>query len=233
MDAKSFDEFLSGESFFDYSTIPQNSSDDTPIDPQAAKEYLVAFSTQSSSYCIGVVDMVNSTEICAKLGSKSSRYYQIFLNSMSKILSRFGGFVIKNVGDCLFFYFPESIHSNKKFGFLSCLEAGFAMIESRDVICQQLLKERLPPVSFRVSADYGSVIIMKPNNSESLDMIGPPVNICTKINHLARQNSFVIGSDLREMVKNFKDYSFKEIGQYSSGFKYGYPVFSVRRSNYR
>ena len=175
--------------------------------------------------------MVNSTEMCAKLGTtKAARYYQIFLNSMSKILSRFGGFVIKNVGDCLFYYFPESCHSDKKFGFLSCLECCFAMLEARDFICQRLIAEGLPQVSYRISIDYGSVIMMKQNNSGSVDMIGPPINISSKINRFASPNNFVIGSDLREMVKNFSEYSYKQVASYNSGFKFDYPVFAVRRS---
>lgn len=40
-------------------------------------------------------------------------------------------------------------------------------------------------VDYRISADYGSVVLMKSNNSESVDMIGSPVNMCSKIDHAA------------------------------------------------
>jgi class 3 adenylate cyclase len=68
-------------------------------------DYFVAFSGNTVHYCVGLVDMVNSTKIAAIIGNeKISVYYKIFLNTMSKILSRFGGFVIKNVGDsCILF----------------------------------------------------------------------------------------------------------------------------------
>ncbi len=57
-----------------------------------SSDYLVAFSGNTQNYCVGLVDMVNSTKIAATIGNgKISIYYQIFLNSMSKILSRFGG----------------------------------------------------------------------------------------------------------------------------------------------
>lgn len=49
-------------------------------------DYLVAFTTQSHSYCVGCVDMVNSTKISASLSTyKLSLYYETFLNSMAKI----------------------------------------------------------------------------------------------------------------------------------------------------
>ena len=193
-------------------------------------DYLIAFSGNTENYCVGVVDMVNSTKMAATLGNGNiSKYYQLFLNSMSKILSRFGGFVIKNVGDCLVYYFPESSKSNRKFGFMSCLECSLAMIEYHDTICNRLNQEGLPCVDYRISADYGSVVLMKSNNSTSMDMIGPPVNMCSKINHAAKSNCAVIGGDLFSMVKNFDDYKFKEVEGFSLGFKHSYPVYELCR----
>jgi len=193
-------------------------------------DYLVAFSGVSKSYCVGMVDMENSTKIAATLGNaKIAKYYQIFLNSMSKIASRFGGFVVKNIGDCLLFYFPESSKPNRKFGFLSCIECCLAMTEYHTTICQELSQEKLPGVNYRVSADYGSVIVMQANNSTPSDMIGPPVNMCSKINHAALTNGIVIGGDLFSMVKKFTDYRFKQVKGFSIGMKYSYPVYRIER----
>ena len=238
-----FYEYVGSSDFFDYSEIQHTlnavprtiveSKQQVPNNVEMEnKDYLVAFSTQTQNYCVGLVDMVNSTKISASISpARVSRYYQIFLNSMSRILSRFGGFVIKNVGDCLMYYFPESAKTNSKFGFLSCLEASLAMIESHDLICEHLKNEGLPPVDYRISADYGNVVIMKANTSSSLDMIGPPVNMCAKINRLAPKNGIVLGGDLQAMIKDFKDYSLKEMKGYSMGFKFSYPVYSLARKN--
>ncbi|MDH3311769.1 MAG: hypothetical protein OEM28_01315 [Nitrosopumilus sp.] len=71
-------------------------------------DYLVAFSGHTKSYCIGLVDMISSTKISSKLSlTKSSKYYEIFLNTMARILNRFGGMIIKNGGDSLLFYFQN------------------------------------------------------------------------------------------------------------------------------
>ncbi|MDH3502814.1 MAG: adenylate/guanylate cyclase domain-containing protein [Nitrosopumilus sp.] len=192
---------------------------------------MVNFSGQTQNYCVGMVDMADSTKMAATLGnSKISTYYQIFLNSMSKIVSRFGGIVIKNIGDCLVYYFPESSNINRKFGFMSCLECSLAMLERRDDICKALSQNNLPNMDYRVSADYGSVVIMRANNSESLDMIGPPVNMCNKINRTASRNGMVIGGDLHSRVKGFGDYKFKEVKGFDLGFKHSYPIYSVGRN---
>ncbi len=192
-------------------------------------DYMVAFSGLSKSYCVGIVDMVNSTKISSEMNEIAwCKYYEIFLNSMAKILPRFGGAVIKNLGDSLLYYFPESSRAIK-YGFMSCIECSLSMIDEHDVICENLKKEGLPCLNYRVSTDYGRVVIMKSNNSSSPDLIGPPVNMCAKINHAATTNGAVLGGDLYCMVKEFEDYKFKEIKGFSLGFKYSYPVYSFER----
>lgn len=192
-------------------------------------DYMVAFSGLTKSYCVGIVDMVDSTKISAEMNEMEwCRYYEIFLNSMAKILPRFGGKVIKNQGDSLLYYFPETSKATK-YGFMSCIESSLSMIEEHDAICEILEKEGLPCLNYRVSADYGKVVIMKSNNSSSPDLIGPPVNMCAKINHLAQSNGVVIGGDLYQNVKEINDYRYSQKKGFSVGFKFSYPVYSITR----
>jgi len=192
--------------------------------------YLVDFSGESNNYCVGFVDIANSTQISATLKhEKMSKYYEIFLNSMANIVERFDGFVIKNIGDSLLYYFPESSKSSTRFGFLSCIECSLTMIDSRELINTKVKNEDLPPLNYRVSADYGKVTIIKSDNSSSMDIIGIPVNICSKINPSAPQNGAVIGSDLYQLVKDFDDYNYNQIKAYSVGLKQSYPIYSVQR----
>ena len=202
------------------------------IEKQTMKvpDYMVAFSGLAKNYCVGIVDMVNSTKISAEMNEMEwCKYYEIFLNSISKILPRFGGFVIKNQGDSLLYYFPES-SKNTKYGFMSCLECSLSILENHDSICNDLKSQGLPCLNYRVSADYGKVVIMNSNTSSTPDLIGPPVNMCSKINHAASINGAVIGGDLFSMVKGLSDYKFKEVKGFSLGFKLQYPIYSIRRS---
>ena len=193
-------------------------------DQDTLSKYVVDFSGESKNYCIGFVDIVNSTKISATLKQeKMSKYYEIFLNSMANIVERFGGFVIKNIGDSLLYYFPESS------SFLSCIECSLTMIDSHELINTKVKNEDLPPLNYRVSADYGKVTIIKSNFSSANDIVGIPVNICSKINGSASQNGVVIGSDLYQLVKNSDDYSYNEIKAYSVGLKQSYPIYSVQR----
>jgi len=197
-----------------------------------SSDYLVAFSGQSESYCVGMVDIVNSMKITHQMNNeKISQYYEIFLNSMGSILGRFGGVVIKNIGDSLLYYFPESSKPKRKYGFMSCLEANLAMIEEHKKISNHLLEHALPVLDYRISTDYGTCMLMKSNSSSVTDMVGPPMNMCSKINRSAAVNGIIIGSDFYEVVKQFDEYEFKKAGDYSIGLKHSYPLYSVFRKN--
>jgi len=193
-------------------------------------DYLVAFSGLSRSYCVGMVDMINSTKISAGMNELEwCKYYEIFLNSMAKILPRFGGRVIKNQGDSLLYYFPES-SKGTTLGFVESIESSFSMIEEHDLICESLEKYGLPCLNYRVSLDYGKVVIMNSNHTLSPDLIGPPVNMCAKINHQADSNGVVIGGDLYQNIKDIRDYQYSQKEGFSVGLKYSYPVYAVTRS---
>ena len=190
----------------------------------------LAFSDECLDCCVGVVDIVNSTKISASLPeSKLGKYYGIFLNTMSHIVRDFGAQVVKNVGDSLLYYFPDTSNPAKKFGFMKCLECSLAMIEAHHEINAMLLEEDIPLLDYRVSADFGGVSLARSRKSLIVDIFGTPVNICTKINCKAQPNNVVIGGDLHRLVRDFRDYEFVGVGGFSVGFKFQYPVYSVLR----
>ena len=108
------------------------------------------------------------------------------------------------------------------------LECSMAMIEAHGLINQKMREEGLPPVNYRISADYGSVVTAKTVTSSNEDVFGATVNMCAKINYIATPNSMVIGGDLFEVVKSFYGYQFEPVAVYSSGFKFQYTVYSVK-----
>ena len=192
---------------------------------------MIDFLEKSQNYCVGIVDMVNSTKIAATLPQKKlSEYYEIFLNSMAETVEKFDGYVIKNIGDSLVYYFPDSTTPNSE-SFLNCLNCSTKMVAENKSLNKKMKNEHLPSLNYRISADYGQVTIMKTNYSSSIDVLGTPVNMCTKINHSAEKNGVVIGSDLYRMVKKFKDFNYKLINACSVGLKYMYPIYSVHKKN--
>jgi two-component system, OmpR family, response regulator ChvI len=197
----------------------------------------IYFTDQSNGYyCVCFVDMVNSSQITARIavGDKIKKYYEIFLNAMAALAKNFGAKVIKNVGDALLFYFPDTSDSENMIAFKEVLECCTAIIAAHEFINIRLEAEALPPVSYRISADYGRVEVATTVTSGAEDLFGPTVNMCAKINSQAVPNGIVIGGDLHEVMKrySFKDYSFEEVrNKLPLGIRYSYPVYSVVRKD--
>jgi class 3 adenylate cyclase len=193
-------------------------------------EYEVSFTGTTRGYSVGIVDIVNSTAITAKLtNGKMCEYYSIFLNAMSKIIKAHDATIIKNLGDSLLYYFPRTVDGIEPQGFADVLECSLSMIESRDIINKIMSEYYLPTFDFRVSADYGPVSIASSSRSQVEDVFGPTVNLCAKINRAARPNSVIIGGDLHQIVRSFRCYKFQPIGEYMCGLKLNYPAYSVDR----
>jgi len=191
----------------------------------------ITFSGHYKSCCVGIVDAVNSTSITAKLvNGQLCKYYSIFLNAMAVIAREFGAVVVKNVGDSLLYYFPKTSDDYDKSALVEALECNMAMLELNSVVDEKMHQENLPPVSYRISLDYGNVMIAKSLNAGNDDIFGSTVNLCAKINSKAAPNSVVIGGDLHQRVKNISRYSFNLITAYSTGLKLEYPVYSITRS---
>jgi CheY-like chemotaxis protein len=181
--------------------------------------------------------MVNSTRIAAELSGprKIGQYYSIFINTMAVLAKNYGAKIVKNAGDALIFYFPETSDSSNEVAFKNTLECFTTMTLARDIINAKMHSENLPPVSYRISADYGRVEVASSSSSKSEDLFGSILNICAKINSMAKPNGIVIGGDLYQIVKSFSfidEYQFREVGGgYSIGFSHSYPVYTALSKN--
>lgn len=193
----------------------------------------IKFSDQSQNYCVCIIDIVNSTLVTARITNAQHirKYYSIFINTMATIARNFEGRVIKNSGDSVVYYFPNTSDSANECAFRNVLECCLTMIAAHSVINDKLYEEALPEVRYRISSDYGKVQIAQSNTSLTDDLFGTTVNLCAKINKMAKANSMVIGGDLYRNLISLStlrnDYDLKPAGFYSVGIKQAYPLYTV------
>ncbi|MFB5624327.1 MAG: adenylate/guanylate cyclase domain-containing protein [Nitrosopumilus sp.] len=186
---------------------------------------MISFEEVSQNYCVGIVDVVNSTKTIARLSKEQScTFYSVFLNSVGYIIESNGGKVVKNMGDGILFYFPKSINSDNDVS----IQCGKKILEAVDMINKIFKKRKIPTIQYRVSLDYGPIMIAKYATSSCRDIFGPTVNLCAKINHLAKPNQLVIGGDLCQLVKKSKNYKFNDVSVFGSALKHDYSVYSVK-----
>ena len=110
--------------------------------------------------------------------------------------------------------YNNNIKISKESAFENVIECGLAMIQANSTLNENLHGNGLPSISYRISANYGLVELATSTNSNGVDLFGPTVNICSKINHLALPNQMVIHKDLYDVIKEltfFKEYRFEEV----------------------
>jgi two-component system, OmpR family, response regulator ChvI len=179
--------------------------------------------------------MVNSTKAISKISDpkKIRAYYAIFLNSTATVAKSFGAKLVKNAGDAIIFYFPQTVNPSDRRAFRDVLECCCTMIASLDFVNIKLHSEGVEEsINFRISADYGSLQVASSMSSRNEDLFGPTMNICAKINAMAEPNMMVVGGDLYRILKALSlhsEYRFKEIDSYSADNKHFYPVYTVSK----
>lgn len=217
-----------------YSIIVRNRMDAKNQSMKEIKDDMISFSGKFEDYFISIVDIVDSSRITAFLSQKQAcKYYAIFLNAMAAIVEDFGGKIVKNVGDSLLYYFPKKSEFSENLLSKYSIECGIAMLAAGNKINELMIEEHLPSVKYRISGDYGTVMIAREIHSTRDDIFGPPVNMCSKINRHAKPNRMVIGGDMYQIAKSFEEYSFKQCSDCSVGLKFGYPVYSLETKNLR
>jgi two-component system, OmpR family, response regulator ChvI len=193
----------------------------------------IRFSKDSENYCLCIIDIVNSTFVTAQITNSDDirKYYSIFINTMATIARNFEGKVIKNSGDSVIYYFPNTFDTRNECAFRNALECCLTMLAANTVINDKMYEEALPQLNYRVSSDYGNMQVARSNASIADDFFGTTVNICAKINKKAAPNTMIIGGDLYLVLKSIpslkNDYKLKPVGYYSVGIKQSYPLYSV------
>jgi len=169
---------------------------------------ILHFTEQIKSYPVGIIDIVGSTNITFNLSDKMiGDYYGIFINDIGNIIQKFDGIVVKNIGDSLLFYFPDTLekshqNANQK-SFENAIKCGFAIIDHHSKINKKTSKLGLPKLDYKISFSYGKVRVAKIATSAVDDIFGPAVNLCAKINALCPPNSIVVTQKLHDELVSF------------------------------
>ncbi len=198
----------------------------------------VRFSGVSIKSCVGFIDLVDSTTNITTMDNLESikRYYSTFINSVSKIVKSYGGKVLKNIGDCILFYFPKTSDINDTNSFQKAIECDFKILDERYKINDKLTRKHLPTFNFRMSLDYGVLDLALVGDFCQTDLFGSTLNLCSKINSssLSIFNEIIIGARLYKVLKSSNigtNYYFINKGEYKITETNRYPTYNIRRIN--
>jgi CheY-like chemotaxis protein len=197
----------------------------------------IRFSGDSIKSCVGFIDLVDSTKNTFVINNLeyTRKYYSKFINSTSEMIKNYNGKVIKNIGDCLLFYFPRT--TNKSDSFREVLELGFKILDRRHSINQELSAQHLPPFNYRITMDYGLLDLALVGDYSQIDFFGSTINLCSKINSstFSSPNDIIIGENLYRVLNSFSnmlnDYNFINIGQYKITELNRYSIYNIKRKS--
>jgi CheY-like chemotaxis protein len=198
----------------------------------------IRFSGDSIKSCVCFIDLVDSTKntIIMEGLENIRKYYSTFINSVSDIVKSSSGKVIKNIGDCLLFYFPKTSNHNNLDAFREVIDCGSKILNERYKINKELSNQNLPPFSYRITIDYGVLDLALVGDYSQLDLFGSTINLCSKINSsLSVPNEIVIGDNFYRVLKSFplisNDFNFINNGEYKITNSTGYPTYLIKRTN--
>jgi CheY-like chemotaxis protein len=204
----------------------------------------IKFTDDSLKCCVCFIEFqgaINNTAI-ADDSSNIREYYSTVINSLSQIIKRYNGKIVKSLGDRLLCYFLNFSDLNNEKALEDVIECGLEILEKRDDMNNELLKKKnnLPPVErYKISLDYGVVDLALAGDNYQLDIFGSAVNLCSKINSsssVAAKNEIIIGNNFYRIIKSFPNvlnkYNFINKGEFKVTENIGYPTYNIkRRSN--
>jgi class 3 adenylate cyclase len=197
----------------------------------------IRFSGDAIKSCVGFIDLVDSTKNTITMDNLEAirKYYSTFINSVSDIVKKYNGKVIKNIGDCLLFYFPKTTDVNNIDVFLEAIECGFKILDERYSINQELSQHPLPPFNYRISIDYGVLDLALVGEYSQIDLFGTTINLCSKINTSSIPNEIIIGDNFYRFLKSFSsivnNYDFINHINYQITKDNAYPLYMIKRKN--
>jgi class 3 adenylate cyclase len=186
----------------------------------------ITFSTNHAKIVVGVLDIVHSTETTISLSADNiDAFYTIFLQEIAKVLHSHKAIPIKNMGDGILFYFPqtEALSADDLSEVVAC---GRALLSSRDAINAKFAEAGLPTISYRVSMSFGPVSAMLDDKKKVSDLFGATVTTCSKINKLALPNTFVAGEALETLLSSIS-VNAKKIDDYHVGNDVVFGVYQI------
>jgi len=169
------------------------------------------------------VDLVGSTTMTLELPEdKLAIIISSFAQEMAYVVNQYGGFVLKFVGDAVLAYFVSEKNTlTAADNVVSCAKSMITVIEKG--INPILEQYDYPDLRIKIGIDFGKAIVVRYGADEKqshVDLMGPCMNIASKIQSQAKTNQILIGDDVFKKLHPSTQRDFKEIIWKNNEWKY-------------
>jgi class 3 adenylate cyclase len=187
-----------------------------PIDLSTLKcqQYLRRHINNKTKLVVLCVDLVGSTKLTLSLTPPELiSIINIFSTEMSMIISGYGGYVLKYVGDAVIGIFPADFDAQK--ACLNSINCAKTMLKVLTQVINPVFYNKLPLIEIKIGIDLGDSMVVlygKNINIAHIDIIGSGISIAAKITALAKPNQILISENIFETVfEVLKDISLKKL----------------------
>ena len=196
-----------------------------PIDLSTLKcqQYLRRHINNKTKLVVLCVDLVGSTNLTLSLSPQELiSIINIFSTEMSMIISGYGGYVLKYVGDAVIGIFPADFDAQK--ACLNSINCAKTMLKIITDVINPVFSNKLPLIEIKIGIDLGeSMVVLYGKNIDiaHIDIIGSSISIAAKITALAKPNQILISENIFEtIIAIIKDISLKKLNLVDKNWNY-------------
>ncbi len=160
---------------------------------------------QQINMVILYVDLVGSTKMSAELPSdKLSTLISSFSQEMAYVINAHNGHVLKFVGDAVIGYFVENETNSFQTvdNAVGCAESMMKVV-NQGINPILIEKAGLSEISIKIGIDFGKNVIVRYGADEKMayvDLLGPTMNLASKIQDLAKPNQILVGQEIHDRL---------------------------------
>jgi class 3 adenylate cyclase len=180
------------------------------------------------------IDLVGSTQITLTLPEdKVAIIITCFAQEMAQTIRHYGGYVLKFVGDAVIGYFVAE--ENQLLAAENAVHCAKSMISVIQKGINPILNQYdYPDLAVKIGIDYGENMIVRYGadaKKSHVDILGPVMNIASKIQSMAKPNQILIGDDVYARIHPSMQPSFEQVIWKNNEWKYHrdsgelYPVY--------
>ena len=161
----------------------------------------------NSKVAVGIlyVDIDGSTKMSMSVPApKFALMLQVFSQEMSLLVSEFGGYPLKYVGDAVIALFPgEHNPSQTAKNAVDCAREMMEIV--RTSINPEFKSHSLPEIKIKIAVDYGELLVVlygKSVERSHIDVVGPSISMAAKMLSLATSGDIIVGRSLYEALSS-------------------------------
>jgi class 3 adenylate cyclase len=168
------------------------------------------------------VDLVGSTTMTLEMpAEKIAIIVSSFSQEMATVIRQHHGYVLKFVGDAVIGYFVSDERGLAANNAVQCAKSMISVIQKG--INPILNQYDYPDLMVKIGVDFGQNIVVRYGadiDHSHVDLMGPAMNIAAKIQHMAKPNQILIGTDVFQRIPQNSQKEFTQIIWKDNEWKY-------------